>query len=87
MENLASLAIVAAIVALVQQFIKGKIGAWGIWAKILVIVLSLAGAGIYYWLSKNPNLWQNFLAILAIASTLYGLIVKDLFPPVPPTTA
>ncbi len=73
-----TIVIVGAAISLLQQVIKQK--SWSDNAKkASVIGLSLAASGAYIAL-KDSAFWDTFVSILASASTVYALVIKDLFP-------
>jgi len=80
MENidLGAILIVGSGVSLLQQFVKAR--SWSSLAKkALVVTLSLASAGIYI-MFKETAFWATFVGVLLTASTVYAMVIKDLFP-------
>lgn len=75
MENLINSALIGAILSVVFQFIKDSIEPK--WRGTCVIVLSIICAVGYYFLAQNPNLLQTIITILASASTIYSLFIRN----------
>lgn len=72
-----TLVIVGAIVSLVVEFIKRKSGASRTKAILLTVAVSLV-AGAAYQLLKDTVYWQTVLQILAFASLVYGVLIKQI---------
>lgn len=80
MENIefGYIAIVAAAVSLLQQFLQSK--DWsGLGKRLFTIGLSLVAACVYIFF-KDTSFWVTFVSILVAASAVYAFVVKDLFP-------
>lgn len=74
-----SLVIVGAIVSLIVQVIKTKLGTSKMASLAAVIVLSLIGGAVYVTL-KDTTYWQTILQILMAAGAFYAFIIKQLEP-------
>lgn len=70
--ELLSLAIVSAFVSGLTQVLKKYVKLPG---DATVIGLSFVFA-IVYFLAHDSVLWQDFLVILGIANTIYGLLIQ-----------
>jgi hypothetical protein len=67
-----SLAIVAAVVSTLTQVLKTYVKLPG---DATVLGLSLV-AGFGYWLTKDSSVFKNFLEVLVVSNTIYGLLIK-----------
>lgn len=74
----ASIGIVGAVVSLIVEIIKDKAGTNSNETRLLTVVFAIVAGTILWAVQHNAVLWQNILAILATATTVYALIVKGL---------
>lgn len=73
--DLASLAIVGAVVSVVVQIVKSTVGTSRTQTVAVVVGLSLlAGAGYYQF--NNTALWDASIQILLYANFVYGFLIK-----------
>lgn len=73
-----TIAIVGAALTFLQEFIQSK--AWSANKKRLFsIVLSLGAAAVYVAF-KDSAFWETFVTILTVASAVYALVIRWLFP-------
>ena len=66
-----------ALVSALVQWLKNALGTNKAGTLALVAVLSFALAG-GAWLLQHYNLWAQFLAIVATASTIYAFIIQHM---------
>lgn len=76
--EIASLAIVGAVVSVVVQIIKVTAGTSKLKSVGLSVFISLLFAAGYYQFSQNTALWEAFLQVLVYANGIYALIIKQL---------
>lgn len=75
--ELLSYAIVGAIVSLITGTIKNKLGTKSWSSVVAVIALSLIFGGLWSYFADTIY-WENFVKILAAASTVYSVLIKQL---------
>lgn len=73
--DILSLAIIGTAVSIIISLIKKYSGTSGDTAKLLTIVVSLIGGGIYYAL-KDTSLWQSFLMMLGYVNAIYLVLIQ-----------
>jgi len=70
------ISIVGIALSFVIQYLKTKFGTASNGTKVLTILLSvLVGAG--YWFLRDTDIWRTILGVLAAASTVYALLIKE----------
>lgn len=70
------ISIVGTCLSLVIQYLKEKHNIYGFDTKIITITLAiLVGAG--YWFLSDTAIWESVLGVLAAASTVYALFIKE----------
>ncbi len=75
--DLGTIVIVGASISLIQEFLQSK--SWSNTVKkALAVILSLGAAAVYVAF-KDSAFWTTFVSILASASAVYALVIKDLF--------
>lgn len=77
--DIGSLLIVGAIVSAVVEGIKWISDGKGNLAIVYTIAISLV-AGAFYQIFKDTSYWESVLGILASASAVYGLVIKQVLP-------
>lgn len=70
------IAILGVIASLITEFIKKKSETNSLQAKLLAIMISMI-VGSAYVLAKDTPFWPVIMSVLAISSTVYGLIIKQ----------
>jgi hypothetical protein len=73
--DITSFIIIGAIVSLVVQYLKNKLGTNSNGTLLAVMVISIASGSVYYFI-KDTTLWQPILQILAFAGAIYTYILK-----------
>ncbi len=72
--TLASLAIIGAAVSAIVQLAKEYLSTTGI--RVLVIVLSVLAATLYWFVRDAASFWTAFVSIIGWANTVYLFLVK-----------
>ena len=75
MDTFLSIALVGAGLSLAMNWIKAKWGTTSVGSRAIVIILSLAIGGVFYFL-KDTAFWQSAIGVLASASTVYAVLLK-----------
>lgn len=70
-----TIGIIGVVASLIMEGIKKYFGTSGFESKVAVVVVSLIGGAVYYFL-KDTGMWTSFMGILATASTFYAFFLK-----------
>lgn len=68
---------IGAIVALLVQISKKKLGTSKNGTLVLVLIVSLVAAIVYYLLGRSPQLLETVIKILSVAGAVHNYIIRQ----------
>ena len=73
MEAFLQIAVIGAALSVAIEWVQARFGTGTVETRLIAVILSVVLGALVWFVSKNTEIWEAVLGILAAASTVYAM--------------